>query len=139
MILLDTNVISELMREVPDDAVRQWTAGVAEDHAYTTAIAQAEILYGVRRLPPGRRRDALERSALDIFGSVLAGRVLPFDTAAASAFADILGARHGRGRPMDAYDAMIAAIARANAAVLATRNTRDFAHCGIDVVNPWGG
>jgi predicted nucleic acid-binding protein len=104
---------------------------------FTAAICEAEVLFGLALLPAGRRRSALEEAARRMFAEDFAGRVLPFDRAAAEAFAAIGAARRRLGRPIAALDAQIAAIARAHGAVLATRNVADFAECGIDVVDPW--
>ena len=104
---------------------------------FTTTICEAEILYGVALLPAGRRRVALEQAVTAIFGEELAGRVLSFDRAAASAFAEISARRRRLGRPISQFDAQIAAIALSQGADVATRNVGDFADCGIGVIDPW--
>jgi hypothetical protein len=104
---------------------------------FTTAICEAEILYGVALLPAGRRRTALEESVTAIFREEFSGRVLPFDSAAARAFAEIAARRRRSGRPVSAFDAQIAAIAQSRGADVATRNEEDFADCGVSIVNPW--
>jgi predicted nucleic acid-binding protein len=137
MIVLDTNVISELMRPEPASSVAKWAQGLPASDTVTTTISQAEILYGVARLPPGRRRDALAYAATQFFDQIFARRILPFDPPAAQVYANILAARERDGRPISAFDAMIAAIARSRNAGVATRNTADFHGCGVDVTDPW--
>ncbi|EZP81802.1 Ribonuclease VapC [Novosphingobium resinovorum] len=138
MIVLDTNVISELMRREPDAAVIAWMGEQPMAGVFTTTLTQAEIFYGLALLPEGRRRDALVAAAQPMFDVDLAGRVLPFDTDAANAYPDIAVGRRKSGQPISQIDAQIAAIVRSRGARLATRNVADFADCGITVVNPWG-
>src|SRR5262249_34785476 len=102
-----------------------------------TTISQAEFLYGLAILPAGRRRMALEEAARRMFAEDFANRVLPFDSAAAQAFAAIASARRRKGRPIGDLDAQIAAIARSRGAAVATRNVSDFTDCGIEVFDPW--
>ena len=137
MILLDTNVLSELMRPLPSVAVASWVASQAPKSLYVTSITQAEILYGVLLLPSGRRRNAIEAAATAMFESDFAGRVLPFGREAAPFYARIAADRRRAGRPIAHFDAQIAAIARAAGAAIATRNVSDFEHCGVSLVNPW--
>lgn len=137
MIVLDTNVISELMRRDPDAAVTAWVGEQPMAGVFTTTLTQAEIFYGLALLPEGRRRDALMAAARPMFEVDLAGRVLPFDTDAASAYPGIAADRRMSGQPISQIDAQIAAIVRSRGARLATRNVSDFADCGITVVNPW--
>lgn len=137
MIVLDTNVISELMRSKPDEGVLEWTAEQPMAGLFTTALTQAEIFYGLALLPKGRRRDKLIAAAEPMFDVDLEGRVLPFDSSAAQAYADIAIARKRAGHPISQIDAQVAAIVRSRGARLATRNVRDFNGCGITVVNPW--
>ncbi|MGO3932190.1 type II toxin-antitoxin system VapC family toxin [Rhodopseudomonas pseudopalustris] len=139
MIVLDTNVISELMRPKPDAAVMAWIGEQPIAGLFTTSLTQAEIFYGLALLPEGRRRDDLIAAARPIFESDLAGRVLPFDTDAADAYPAIAASRRHSGQPISQIDAQIAAIARSRGARLATRNVADFAECGITVVDPWRG
>jgi len=136
MIVLDTNVVSELMRAEPEPAVLSWLRQNSGDSLYTTAVTVAEIRYGVARLPKGRRRDSLHQAANEIFAA-FPRQVLPFDLAAAFAYADVVTGREGRGNPIDGFDAQIAAICRSQAATLATRNTKDFTDTGIAVLDPW--
>lgn len=136
MIVLDTNVVSELMRAEPAQAVLTWLQANSGDGLYTTTVTVAEIRYGIARLPEGRRRESLHQAANEIFAA-FPRQVLPFDLAAASAYADVVTARERLGNPIDGFDAQIAAICRSQAAVLATRNTKDFTDTGIAIVDPW--
>lgn len=137
MILLDTNVLSEVLRPEPGARVLAWLEAQPTSALFTTTIARGGILYGVLLLPKGRRRDKLQNAILAILDEDFSGRTLPFDNAAANGYADIAAARKAKGRPISQFDAMIAAIASAHGATLATRNTRDFSDCGIDLVDPW--
>lgn len=138
MIVLDTNVISELMRSEPDARVMAWFADQPMAGVFTTTLTQAEIFYGLALLPQGRRRDDLLAAARPMFDIDLAGRILPFDTDAALAYPEVAAGRKRAARPISQIDAQIAAIVRSRGARLATRNVRDFADCGITVVDPWG-
>lgn len=137
MIVLDTNVISEMMRPKPVPEVSAWFARHTASALFTTTLTQAEILYGMALLPAGKRRTAIETAAKAVFEEDFAGRVLPFDSHAAAHFADIAAARRSRGQPISQIDAQIAAIARSRAAAIATRNGRDFAGCGVTLIDPW--
>jgi predicted nucleic acid-binding protein len=137
MIILDTNVLSELMRPAPSQAVRAWVASQPAARLYTTTITQAEILYGLALMTDSRRRSALTTAAKQMFTEDFAGRLLAFDAAAAEAFAPIAAARRQQGRPIATLDAQIAAIAASQAGELATRNVSDFLDCGIHLINPW--
>jgi predicted nucleic acid-binding protein len=137
MIVLDTNVLSELLRTAADPAVLRWMAAQAPGRMYTTAVTRAEMLYGARLLPPGKRQQRLEAGLAAMFDEDFASRVLPFDAAAADAYARIAADRKQAGRPISQFDAQIAAIALANGGDLATRNGDDFKGCGVSVVNPW--
>ncbi len=137
MILLDTNALSEVLKPSPAAQVLDWLAAQPASQLFTTAITQAEILYGLELLPKGKRRGALPAAVRAIFEEDLSGRILPFDHAAAVVFARIAADRRSLGRPIAQLDAQIAAIARSRSAILATRNTADFEHCGITVVDPW--
>ena len=139
MIVLDTNVVSELMRVEPSESVVRWIAGRPPTALCTTAITQAEIFLGVQLLPKGKRRDVLEETAQEIFDKDFAGRVFPFDSDTAHAYARIISARRRSGRPISQSDAQIAAIARSLGFDLATRNVSDFEGCGIEVFDPWNG
>ncbi len=137
MILIDTNVISELMRPQPDPAVLDWFDRQTASDLVLSAVTEAELLGGAALLPEGRRRAQLTAAIVAMIEQDFAGRVLPFDSAAARAYAVILAARRAAGRQIAQADCQIAAIARTAGASLATRNVRDFAGCGIEVVNPW--
>jgi hypothetical protein len=138
LIVLDTNVLSELAKPAAEPIVIAWANAQPVADLYTTAINEAEILFGLAIMPPDRRRDALQRAVDTAFSVLLAGRVLPFDRLAARRYAELAGDRRRNGRPVGLADLQIAAIARArNATAIATRNTQDFADCGVPVVNPW--
>lgn len=136
MIVVDTNVVAEVMRSEPNEVVRRWGLALPSDESYTTAITLAEILYGIERLPGGRRKDLLRTTAADVFAT-FGDRVLPFDADAAAHYPSIVEARERLGRPIDGFDAQIASICRVGGAALATRNVRDFEHTGIEVIDPW--
>jgi len=137
MIILDTNVISELMRGTPAPAVVRWVNAKPAVNLYVTSITQAEILHGIQLLTRGKRRDAIAAAASVMFEQDFAGRILAFGSDAAIAYAEIAAARRRAGRPISGFDAQIAAIARVHDADLVTRNVDDFDHCGIDVIDPW--
>ncbi len=137
MIVLDTNVISELMRAEANPAVSAWTAAQPRSLLYTTCINQAEILYGIAVLPEGRRRSTLATAAEAMFAEDFAGRILPFGAAATARHAEIVLFRRRTGNPIEGFDALIAATALAAGASLATRDTQGFAGCGLTLINPW--
>ena len=138
MIVLDTNVVSELMRAAPDRAVMAWVSSQPPPLLYTTSITQAEILYGLQILPAGRRRTQLEGAVEEMFEEDFAGRVLPFEEAAARGYARIAAERRRLGRAdIQHFDAQIAAIAVSARAAIATGNVRDFDDCGLKIINPW--
>ncbi len=137
MIVLDTNVISELMRPQPDPTVLAWVADQPRPALYTTSINRAEVLYGVAALPAGRRRSAFEAVVAAIFAEEFAGRVLPFDGTAAEHYARIVTTRRAAGAPIEGFDALIAAIAAAAGFSVATRDIGGFGACGIDLIDPW--
>ncbi|MCY4394786.1 MAG: type II toxin-antitoxin system VapC family toxin [Rhodospirillaceae bacterium] len=137
MIVVDTNVISEAMRLTPEPAVMAWFSGQDSAELYLTAVSEAELRAGAAILPAGQRRDLLAAEIDAVIGEDFAGRVLPFDSAAARAYAAIAATRRSAGRPILDADCQIAAIARSRDAAVATRNIGDFAHCGIAVIDPW--
>src|SRR5262245_42150249 len=137
MIVLDTNVLSETLRPEPASKVLEWMRSQPNTALFTTAITEAELYYGIALLPSSRRRRALEAVVSAIFEQDLAGRVLPFDSAAAREYADIAASRRRAGRPISEPDARIAAIVRSRGAALATRNVNDFAGCKLEVLDPW--
>ena len=137
MIVLDTNVLSEAVRPAPSSTVLKWLAAQDPMGVFTTTITQAEILYGVEVMPPGKRRTALSAATEQMFSKEFEGRILSFDEKSARWFASVVCGREAIGRPISQMDAMIASIARGRRAVVATRNVSDFEFCGIGVVNPW--
>lgn len=138
MIVLDTNVLSELMRPTPNPRVWEWVKAQPAAGVFTTAITEAEILYGAALLPDGRRKSRLGEAVEGMFREDFAGRVLAFDSAAARSLAVIAAERRRAGRPIAQFDAQIAAICRSRGAGLATRNAADFTDYGIRVIGPWG-
>jgi len=138
MTVADTNLVSELSKASPSRRVMEWWDSNPREQLFITTISQAEILFGIALLPAGRRRAQLENAARETFDVSFEGRILPFDSEAAEAFAKIASARRKLGRPISQADAQIAAIARSRGASLATRNTADFEHCGVRLLNPWG-
>lgn len=137
MVVLDTNVISELMRPVPSPSVSEWIAGQLPAQLYTTAINESEIFFWIELSARGKRRDGLLAAAEKLFSGILVNPVLAFDSSAARAYASLLGHRRRLGKPMGNLDAQIAAIAQAHGATVATRNLNHFESCGIPLVNPW--
>jgi len=137
VIVLDTNVISELLRPEPDARVLSWMGSQPRAELYTTRITQAEILLGLALLPNGKRKAALESAVAAIFAEELAGRILPFDGQAAQHYARIAATRRSVGRPIDGFDALIAATALAFDADVATRDIAGFLGCDVPLVNPW--
>jgi len=139
MIILDTNVLSELMRPTPSPRVAAWVAKQSVTELFTTSITEAEIFYGIELLAKGKRREALLAAAEAMFAEDLAGRVFGFESDAARVFSGIAARRRVLGRPISHADAQIAAIAQVRRAKLATRNVADFGDCGLDLVDPWNG
>ena len=140
MIILDTNVASELGKANPSPEVIAWFTRQPASEIWLTVVSEAELLYGVEKLPEGRRRNRVAAEDEKLIDQDLGGRVLLFDRASARAYAEIRVARERAGRPFGDNlhrDCMIAAIARANGASVATRNVSDFEGCGVKVVNPW--
>lgn len=138
MIVLDTNVLSELTRPNPDAAVLTWIAQQRRAALYTTAISEAELAYGLALIPHGRRRDALSAAVARLLDEGLGGRVLAFDRIAAAAYGPITAKRRAAGRPMATADGQIAAIATSRgAALVATRDLGGFHDCGVNAFSPW--
>lgn len=135
MIVLDTNVLGELTRPNPAPDVLEWVDVQPASELATTSVTLAESLYGVARLPDGRRKIELERVVVAIFDR-FQGRIWSFDVSTANEYADLVAARFRDGRPISFEDAQIAAICRARGATLATRNVKDFDGVGVEVVNP---
>lgn len=137
MIVLDTNVVSELMRPRPSPEVVEWVGEQPARDLYISSITVAEILHGVLLLPTGKRRRSILEATRSMFEVDFEGRVLPFDALAAYLYAEIMAERRQGGRPMSGFDGQIAAVASAARASLATRNVADFEGCGVQVLNPW--
>lgn len=137
MILLDTNVLSALMRAVPEAPVVAWLDRQPPESVWTTSVTLFESRMGLALLPPGRRRDALQASFMRVLDLDLEHRVLAFDADAARHAADLAAARRQAGRPAEMRDTMIAGIALARRATIATRNLRHFDDLSVPVVDPW--
>ena len=136
MIVIDTNVVSELLRPAPTPRVAGWFVR-AEQDVFVSAVTEAELRYGVEIMPRGRRRTELATTIEEILEETFAGRILSFDSSAAKAYATIAAERRAAGRPIEPADCQIAAIARSLAASVATRDTGGFEGTGVDVINPW--
>ena len=139
MIVLDTNVVSELMRSSPDARILHWFSGQSADDLHITAITMSEILYGIELISTARRRETVRAAAEKMFEAVFADRILTFEDRAARAFSQIASSRRRQGKPMADFDAQIAAIARVHGATLATKNPYVFEGCGVRLINPWEG
>ena len=137
MIVLDTNVLSELMKGESNVSVLDWTSKQAATSLYVTAVTQAEVLFGIGLMPAGKRRTGIEEAANAMFSEDFQSRVLTFGSDAATEYARIAVSRRQLGRPISQFDAQIAAICRSTGASLATRNVSDFEHCGVTLVDPW--
>lgn len=137
MIILDTNVISELLRPAPEPRVEQWLSAQDGLNVYLTSISEAELRYGLAIMGNSKRRAALVDAVDRILREDLTGRILPFDSNAAQSYATIAAARRASGRPIAQADCQIASIAHARGATVATRNTTDFDGCGVELINPW--
>ena len=138
MILLDTNVISELMRLAPDKNVVAWLDRQKNRGLWLSATTQAEIWMGLALMPEGRRKQSLQAVAQTMFSEDFANRCLAFDSESAAHYANIIAQRTRLGLPISVEDAQIAAIALANSLAIATRNVKDFSHIdGLAVLNPW--
>jgi predicted nucleic acid-binding protein len=136
VIVVDTNVVSELMRPAPAPVVADWIRSQPDHELYTTAITLAEIRYGIERLPSGRRKERLRVTADETFAA-FADDVLAVDAAAATEYATVASVREGAGAPIDGFDGQIAAVCRARRASIATRNGKHFEGTGVDVIDPW--
>jgi len=137
MIILDTNIISELMKAAPNNAVFNWANQQPLGSLSVTATGIGEIIYGLQLLPLGARKLALERAFETLLKKVFLGKCIEFDSIAAKAYGELMANRKNIGKPMSIGDAQIAAIALSHQATLATRNTADFADCYLDLVNPF--
>jgi predicted nucleic acid-binding protein len=137
VIILDTNVLSALMRTAPEAAIVDWLDRQPAESIWITAITLFEARLGLALLPRGRRRQALEAAFAQLLEGDLANRVLDFDSAAATEAASLAAARQKAGRPVDMRDTQIAGIALARRATLATRNLRHFQDLNVPVIDPW--
>jgi len=137
MIVVDTTVLSEVMKPVPFGKVLRWMAARPASGLFTTAITLGELLFDLELVPAGKRRVALQQAIETMFEEEFAGRILTFDSDAARAFADISAKCRRLGRPLGKMDAQIAAIARSRGAAIFTRNVRDFQDCGVELIDPW--
>ena len=137
MIIIDTNVISEMMKPSPVTAVLDWFNEQETVSLYLTAITIAEIGYGIRALPAGNRRRLLTEGFEALLTVAFEHRILNFDEAAARRYGDLMGKRKEMGRPLAILDGQIIAIAQAKACTVATRNIRDFEYCGLTIINPF--
>ena len=137
MIVLDTNVVSELMRPAPSPAVVSWVSRRDATSLFFSAVGEAELRLGVAIMPAGRRRDETGEAIEAMLREDFAGRILPFDSVASRSYAAIAAARRAAGRPVATMDMQIAAIARSQNMAVATRNTKDFTGTGVDLADPW--
>ena len=137
MVVLDTNVVSEMMLDSPRREVLVWMDGWPARELFVTAVTEAEVRTGIAYLPEGARRRDLAGAAERTLGSLFAGRVLPFDSNATRSYAEIAAGRRAAGRPISQADCQIAAIARSRGMAVATRNVQDFSGTGIKVIDPW--
>jgi predicted nucleic acid-binding protein len=137
MILLDTNVLSAIMRPNPDRAVIGWLDGQPRNSVWTTSITVLEIRFGLQIMPAGKKRSALIGNFQRMLTEVIEDRILPFDTAAAQQAANLMALRHKAGRPVELRDTMIGGIALASRATIATRNAKHFADLALPLMNPW--
>ncbi len=137
MIVLDTNVISELMRPTPTPQVLAWADRLDPGAVAITAMNEAEIRHGLSRLPEGRRKQSLQQSWEELLAELFSGRVWPFTSEAAHWYGELLSRRDRLACPMATADAVIAATALAHGAQLATRDGADFAEVGLELINPW--
>lgn len=137
MILLDTNVVSELMRASPEAAVLRWMNRQPSSLVHLSTVSIAEIAYGIRILPEGRRRHDLQHRFDRFVATAFSERLLDFDRGAALQYGEIMASRREIGRPMSVVDGQIAAVARCRGCTLATRNVTDFEDCALELIDPW--
>jgi predicted nucleic acid-binding protein len=137
MIILDTNVLSELTKPRRDPNVVRWIANQKASDFFLTCVTVAEVFFGIEGLPAGKRREELLSATQLMLDEQFSGRILPFDEPAARAFPSVVLRRQKAGRPVSTFDAMIAAIAKAHKATVATRDQCGFEDCGISWFNPW--
>lgn len=137
MILLDTNVISEMMRKQPEPAVSAWLDSQPEDELWTASVVLAELLSGIDLMPVGRKQKSLREAVEGMIAEDFQGQILDFDLRAARQYGQVLAIRRGMGRPIREFDAQIAAVAKVYGATLATRNVNGFVGCGLKIIDPW--
>lgn len=137
MIVLDTNVVSEPFRKIPSAALMDWMRRQPAETLYLSTVSMGELLAGLRMMTAGRRRDTFAARLDLVLREDFSGRILPFDAAAATEYAEIRATRRAAGRGLAPYDEQIAAIARSRGMAVATRDSNGFADCGITVINPW--
>lgn len=137
MILVDTNVISEMMKPTPDLYVLKWIDQQEITQLFISTVTIAEISYGLNVLPEGKRRESLELAFNKAVLEAFTGRILSFDESAACQYGKVMGYRKRLGQPLGIPDGQIAAIAIAHNAIIATRNVRDFIHCNLQLINPF--
>jgi len=139
MFILDTNVVSELMRPRPNPKVLAWLDSRLTADLFVTSVTEAEVRAGIAILPKGERQDGLAAAAERLFGVFFAERILAFDSDAAQAYAVLAAERRAAGRPISQADCQIAAIARSGGASIVTRDVDGFEGCGLEVIDPWAG
>ena len=139
MFVLDTNVVSELIRPIPEPAVVAWIAAREASRLFLTALSEAELRFGVAIMPAGARRDVVGTAIDALLREDFSGRILPFDSPAAAAYAELAASRRAAGRRAAHADAQIAAVASARGMSVVTRNVADFTGMGVEVVDPWPG
>jgi toxin FitB len=137
MVIVDTNVISELMRNQPHPSVLQWMDSQLVLDLYSTAITAAELRAGVAVMPSGKKRVELAQKMRQLFDEEFRNRILPFDNTCATHFAEVIAQRQEIGRPISDTDAMIAAICLAHDAAICTRDVGGFEFCSVNIINPW--
>ncbi len=137
MIILDTNVVSEFMTSPPASSVLSWLNAQNTTSLYLTTITIAEVSFGLRTMPQGKRRDMLAERFEQFVTTAFEQRILSFDEDAAKVYGEVMGYRREIGRPMSSLDGQIAAIARSRGFSVASRNTKDFEECQVDVINPF--
>lgn len=137
MLILDTNILSELMKPQGSTIVKAWVKKQLRNQLFITSITKAEILYGIAILPNGKRQQLLQEKAQAMFKQDFLNHILPFDEKASDYFALISRIRKEKGKPISQFDAQIAGICRSHQAILITRNVDDFLHCGVEIINPW--
>lgn len=137
MFVFDTNVLSEVMKAQPHPNVSDWLRSCSPDLMFTTAISRSELFYGIWRLPDGKRRRSFEQAAHSLFEQEFSERILPFNSQAADAYADLRIRRERAGSPISTEDGMIAAITKLNSGTVVTRDIGGFANCGVPHINPW--